>query len=89
MTSNMAAPYSLTLEILRFLNHSYFVKIITREPKIGNLTNMTGLYPFLETKKRYLLFKGILWSRDATWKPRIVTDPRSFLLDGWDKGFIM
>ena len=37
---------------------------MTRKPKIGNLTNMTELYPFLEPKKWYLLFKGILWSRD-------------------------
>ena len=45
-------------------NYSYFAKITTRKPKIGILTNMTELYPFLDSKKWYLLFKGILWSRD-------------------------
>ena len=29
---------------------------------------MTELYPFLESKKWYLLFKGILWSRDLLGK---------------------
>ena len=33
------------------MNYSYFTK--TRKPNIGNLTNMTELYPFLETKKWY------------------------------------
>ena len=45
--SNMAAPYK-TLEILKFLNCSYFAKIMTRKPKIGKLTNTAKLYPFLE-----------------------------------------
>ena len=31
---------------------------------LENLTNMTELYPFLESKKWYLLFKGILWWRE-------------------------
>ena len=39
---------SLILEILIFLNYNYFPKIMTRKPSIGNLTNMTELYPFLE-----------------------------------------
>ena len=43
------------------MNFSYFAKIKTRKPKIGNLTNMTELYPFLESKKWHL---RILWSRD-------------------------
>ena len=30
---------SLILEILKFLNYSYFDKIMTRKQKIGNLTN--------------------------------------------------
>ena len=55
---------SLILEILKFLNCSYFTKIMTKKPKIGNLTNKTKNYPFLESKKWYLLFKGILWSHD-------------------------
>ena len=29
----------IILEILKFLNYSYFAKIMTRKPKIGNLTN--------------------------------------------------
>ena len=59
---NMAATYNTLL--LKFLNYSYFSKIMTRKPKIGNLTKVTELYPFLESKKWYLLFKEILWSRD-------------------------
>ena len=38
-------------EILKFLNCSYFAKIMTRKPKIGILTKVTELYPFLESKK--------------------------------------
>ena len=38
---------SIILEILKFLNCSYFAKIVTRKPKIGKFTNMTELYPFL------------------------------------------
>ena len=34
-----------------FFNHSYFAKSMTRKPKIGNLTNVTELYPFLESEK--------------------------------------
>ena len=49
------------LEILKSFNYSYFAKIITRKPKIGTSTKVTELYPFLESKKWYLLFKGILW----------------------------
>ena len=30
-----------------------------RKPKIGNLTEETELYLFLESKKWYLIFKGI------------------------------
>ena len=66
LSSNMAAPYEtlyIILEILKFFNYSYFAKIMTRKPEIGNLTDMTELYPFLESKM-YLLFKGVLWSRD-------------------------
>ena len=45
----------IILGILKFLNYSYFAKIMTRKPKIVNLTNMTELYPFLESKKWHLL----------------------------------
>ena len=48
----------IILEILNFLNYSYFAKIVTRKPTIGNLTNMTELYPFLESKKWHLLLRG-------------------------------
>ena len=41
--------------------YSYLAKIMPRKPKIGILTKVTELYPFLESKKWYLLFKGILW----------------------------
>ena len=36
------------LEILKFLNNTYFAKIVTRKPKLGNFTKVTELYPFLE-----------------------------------------
>ena len=45
-------------KILKLLNYSYFAKIMTGKPKIGILTNMTELYPFLESKKWYLLLRG-------------------------------
>ena len=60
----MTALLSKLSIILKILNYSYFVKIMTREPKISNLTNMTELYPFLVLTKWQLLFKRILWSRD-------------------------
>ena len=50
---------------------TYFAKIMTRKQKLGIWTNKTELSPFLESKK--WLFKGILWSRDFTWKP--IIDP--------------
>ena len=43
--------FIMILETLKFLNYGYFAKIMTRKPKIGNLTNMSKLYPFLESKK--------------------------------------
>ena len=43
-------PLLIILEILKFLNYNYFAKIMTRKPKIVNLTNVTELYPFLESK---------------------------------------
>ena len=58
-----AVPSNM-VEILKSLNCSYLAKIITRNPKIVNLTKVTELYPFLESKKWYLLFKEILWSPD-------------------------
>ena len=46
-------PYKtvIILEILKFLNYSYFARIMTRKPKNGNLTKVTELYSFLESKK--------------------------------------
>ena len=35
-----------------------------RKPKIDKLTNSTQLYPSLESKMLWLLFRGDLWSRD-------------------------
>ena len=44
---------------------------MTGKPKISNLTNMTELDPFLESKKWFLVFKVILWSRDLLVKTLI------------------
>ena len=41
------------------MNYNSFTK--TRKPNIGNLTNMTELYPFLETKKWYKNKERILY----------------------------
>lgn len=52
----MASPYKTNFgNIEIFAATMYFAKIMTRNPgKIGNLTNITELYPFLEAKKWYL-----------------------------------
>ena len=53
MSSNMAAPYKtlfIIFVLLKFLNYSYFTKIMTRKPKLGDLANMTKIYPFPESK---------------------------------------
>ena len=39
-------------------SYMYFAKIVTRKPKIGNLTNMTELYPFVESKSGICYFRG-------------------------------
>ena len=67
----MSMTWHAILEILKFLNYSFFAKIMTRKPKIGNLTNTTGLYPLQESKKWYLLFKGICGHMTSWWKPPI------------------
>ena len=41
-----------------------FSKFRGIKPKIDKVTNSTQLYPSLESKKSWLLFKGDLWSRD-------------------------
>ena len=55
---------STKFKILRFLNYSYFAKIMTRKPKIGNLTKVTKLYPFPESKKCICYLRGFL----VTWR---------------------
>ena len=45
---------------------------MTRIFEIGNLTNMTELYPFLESNKWYLLFRGSCSHVTSWWKPSIV-----------------
>ena len=62
---NFGNIYIFKLQLL-CQNYDYCTK-----PKIGNLTNMTELYPFLESNKWHLLFKGILWWSDLWWKPAI------------------
>ena len=66
MSSTNSRPIQnsvIILETLKFMNCSYFAKIMTKKPNIGNLTKVTELHPFLESKKWYLLFKGVLWWR--------------------------
>ena len=46
---------SLILEILKYFNYGCFAESMTRKPKIGNLTNMTEIYPFLVSKMWHLL----------------------------------
>ena len=62
-----AAPHKTLFNSrnIDFFYYSYFAKIMTRKSKIGNLTNMTELYPFLVSTKWHLLIKGIL-SGDVT-----------------------
>ena len=51
MSPNMAAPYETLCNFGNIVDYSHFAKIMTRKWKIGNLTNMTEFYPFLELKK--------------------------------------
>ena len=44
---NSCKSLFIILEILKFLNYSYFFQIMTRKLKIGNLTNTTELYPLV------------------------------------------
>ena len=46
---------SLILEILKFFNYGYFAKILTRKPKIVNLTNMTELLYFWSPESGYFV----------------------------------
>ena len=74
MSSNMTAPYKTLFNFGNTtVNYSYmyFAKMITRKPKNDNLTNITKLYPLLESKQWHLLLKRTLWWCDITWKPRI------------------
>ena len=52
MSSNMAAPYETLFVILEILwITATSPKLWLESEKIGNLTNMTEFYPFLESKK--------------------------------------
>ena len=56
--------------ILKFLNYSYFTKMATRKPSPKMATWLTWpISIHLWSQKR-----GVLWSRDVTWKPRIGID---------------
>lgn len=59
LLDGMAAPHKthfIILEILKLWNYSYAItKNMTRNTKIGNLTNLTELYLYLESQKWYLL----------------------------------
>ena len=59
-SSNMAIHYKtlFNFENIGFFNYSYFAKIMSRKPKIGNMTNMTELYPFLESKSGICYLRG-------------------------------
>ena len=61
---SVLCKHYLHIQLESFEYYSYFAKITTRKPKIGKLTNVTELYPFLQSKKWYMLLKGILWSCD-------------------------
>ena len=57
------------------MNYHNFSKFRGIKPKIDKLTNSTQLYPSLESKKSWLLFKGDLWLRDLlvkTQHPRLI-----------------
>ena len=44
------APYKFSYVLENIETFSYFTKIMTGKPEIGDLTLMTELYPFLESK---------------------------------------
>ena len=54
-------PYktqALILEMLKFLNYSYFAKIMTRIPRHGNLTKALSISGVTKVASA---IKGILW----------------------------
>ena len=58
----MGQPFRKLFNFGKFFNYSYLAKIMTRKPKIGNLTNVTKLYPFLRVKKSGMCYlRGISW----------------------------
>ena len=59
----MVSAYQ-TIQNSQFLNYHYFSKFRGIRPNIEKLTNWIQLYPPLESKKSWLLYKGDLWSRD-------------------------
>ena len=54
----MGRPSYNISKILEILKSSYFAKIMTRKPKIGNLTNMTKLCPFWSHKSGICYLRG-------------------------------
>ena len=54
------------------MNYHYFSKFRGIKPKFERLTNSTQLYPSLESKKLWLLFKGDLWSGDLLMKTHYI-----------------
>ena len=62
--------------ILKFLNYSYFTKMATRKPSPKMATWLTWpISIHLWSQKSGICYlKGVLWSRDVTWKPRIGID---------------
>ena len=55
----------LRWKILKCLNYSYFGRIMTRKPKIGNLAKVTELYPLLESKSSICYLRGFFV---VTWR---------------------
>ena len=74
---------SVTQKIYK--THNFWIK------QIDKLTNSTQLYPSLESKKSWLLFRGDLWSRDLLVKKLyIVTQMRCLRYDVivWTTGIL-
>ena len=65
-------PKLKRVKILTFLNYSYFAKIVTRKPKIGNLTNMTDSIHFWSPKSCICNLKGCCGHLTSWWKPSIL-----------------
>ena len=62
----------IILQILNFFIYSYFAKSMYRKPKIDNMTKVSALYPFLESKECHMktkntevLHKTHVWSKSC------------------------